>query len=116
VGYQTAKGRYANTVAVTLAAAGTVVSATGPLANSVLELGDRSDLRLDLNATVAGTTMTVAVETSPDGNTWSSVASFAPKTATGNTHALFGPVDRFVRLNVTAITGSFTFGCTGEAV
>lgn len=124
MGYTTASGRYARTREVTLAAAGTVITATGVIAGSTVELGDAVSLRLDLTVSaVAGTSpsATVAVQTSKDGSTgWTTVASFTAATDTGTEHKLFGPIDRFVRLNVTAFSGtstpSVTAGVTGEAV
>lgn len=116
MGYETAKGRYALTQAVSLAK-GQVSSATGALAGSVYELADAGVLRLDLNVTAAGTTLTVTVETSKDGSTnWTSVGAFTAMTAVGSQRKVFAGCDRFVRLNVTAITGSFTYDCTGEGV
>jgi hypothetical protein len=119
MGYTTGSGRYADTVVVTLASG--TVSATG--AQTGVELGDRSALRLDLTitGTPAGTnpTLDVAVQTSPDNVTWTAVASFAQQTAAGTTHKLFGPLDRWVRVSETiGGTGgpSFVRTITGEAV
>lgn len=115
--YTTANGRYANTVAVSFGAA----TLTATAASNVIELGDRNSLRLDLVITAAsGTTPTldIAVQSSPDGTTWTTVASFAQQTTTATVHKLFGPIDRFVRCNnvVAGTTPSFTFQITGEAV
>lgn len=78
-------------------------------------------LRLTLNvAAVSGTTpsMTVNVQTSQDGATWNTIASFNAVTGTGTSRKVFNGLDRYVRAT-TAISGttpSFTFGVTGEAV
>jgi len=111
-------GRYANTVPVTLATG--TVSATG--AQTSIELGDRNHLRLDLVITAqtgSSPTLDVAVQTSPDNSTWTTVASFAQQTGAATVHKLFGPIDRFVRVSETiggTSSPSFTRTITGEAV
>lgn len=118
MGYNTANGRYANTLAVSFGSA----TLTATAASNVIELGDRNSLRLDLVISAAsGTspTLDIAVQTSPDGTTWTTVASFSQQTTTTTgVHKLFGPIDRFVRCNnvLGGTTPSFTFQITGEAV
>lgn len=117
MGYNTANGRYANTLAVSFGAA----TLTATAASNVIELGDRNSMRLDLVVSAAsGTspTLDIAVQTSPDGTTWTTVASFAQQTAAATVHKLFAPLDRFVRCNnvVGGTSPSFTFQITGEAV
>ncbi len=124
MGYTTAGNRYAGTEDVTLASAGTVTTATGVIADSTKELGDKGTLRLNLAVTaVAGTSpsMTLTLETSPDGSTgWVSVAAFTAATAVSSQRKVFTGLDRFVRLNVTAFSGSatpsVTHGVSGEAL
>lgn len=117
--YHTANGRYANTLPIILAQAVTLTTTT---AGTAIELGDRNSLRLNLVITAAsGTTPTldVAVQSSPDNVTWTAVASFAQQTTTTTgVHTLFGPIDRFVRINSTlgGTTPSFSFSVSGEAV
>ena len=118
MGYTTANGRYANTIPVTL-----VTGAIGATASSSsIELGDRNSLRLDLVISAAsGTnpTLDVAVQSSPDNSTWTTVASFTQQTGAATVHKVFGPIDRFVRVNETiGGTGSpsFTRTISGEAV
>lgn len=116
--YTTAKGRSADTLALSLHdSAARTATGTG----SSYELGDRGVLRLLLDVTAAsGTspTLDVAVETSYDGSTWRSVAAFAQKTAAGTERKSFSGCDRFVRITYTigGTTPSFTFSVSGEAV
>jgi hypothetical protein len=109
MGYQMGNGRYARTNAVTLASAVTV-TATGALAGSTVELGDLAVLRLNLTAASIGGTspsITVTVETSADGSTgWTSVGAFTAVTANGTQRKVLAGLDRFVRLNATAVTGA----------
>lgn len=74
--------------------------------------------RLTLAVTAAsGTTpsMTVTVETSGDGTTWSSVGSFAAKTTTSTERKTFSGLDNFVRCSwaITGTTPSFTATVSG---
>lgn len=119
MGYHDSNGRYVNTRGLTLVSG--TISATA--ASTGVELGDRSAIRLDLVITgsPAGTnpTLDVAVQTSPDNSTWTTVASFAQQTAAGSTHKVFGPLDRWVRVSETiGGTGgpSFVRTISGEAV
>ena len=122
MGYEMKRnGRWARTRDVTLVS-GAVTTATGAVANSSYELGDQNTLRLTLNATaVSGTTpsVTVTVETSADGSTnWQTVASFAAVTAVSSQRKVFTGLDRFVRLNATAVSGttpSVTYTVSGES-
>jgi len=118
MGYTTGNGRYANTIPVNLVT-GTLSATTS---SASIELGDRNHLRLDLvisAATGTSPTLDVAVQSSPDNSTWTTVASFAQQTGAATVHKLFGPIDRFVRVTETiGGTGSptFTRTITGEAV
>lgn len=122
MGYEMANRRYAKTRAVTVAAAGTVTTATGAVTGTTVELGDQAQARLTLAVTaVSGTTpsVTLTLETSPDSTTWTAVASFAAATAVSTQYRVFTGIDRFVRLNATAVSGttpSVTYSVTGETV
>lgn len=90
--------------------------------SDVIDLGNRSTLRLDLAVTaVSGTdpTLDVTLEHSKDGTTWVTLGTFAQKTAISAEHKVFGPVDRYVRaifdIGGTA-TPTFTKTLTGFAV
>lgn len=92
-------------------------STTGPAVPS----SNYTTLRLTLAVSaVGGTTpsMTVNVQTSDDGATWNTLASFPAVTAAGSTRRTFAGVDRYVRATttITGTTPSFTFGLTGEAL
>lgn len=115
--YTTGNGRFANVIPITLVT-GTIAATAS---STGVELGDRNHLRLDIVISAAsGTTPTldVAVQTSPDNATWTTVASFAQQTTTATVHKLFGPIDRFVRVTetITGTTPSFTRTISGEAV
>lgn len=102
----------------------TVVSSAARTANGTggtIVAGDRDTLRLALAVTAAsgGTpSLTVTVEHSGDGTTWSTHSSFTAVTTTGTTRKVFGGVDRYVRATwtITGTTPSFTFSVTGELV
>lgn len=124
MGYQMAQGnRYARTRDVAFnAGASFTTTATGAVAGSTYEIGDQSTLRLTLAASaVSGTTpsVTITVETSADGSTgWTSVGAFAAQTAVGSQRKIFTGLDRFVRLNATAVSGttpSVTYTVSGES-
>lgn len=95
---------------------------TGAGNTSSIEVGSRHTLRLALSVTAAsGTTpsLTVNVQTSPDNSSWYVVGSFAAKTAVGSESKAFSGLDRYVRLQWAAPSGttpSFTFNATGELV
>lgn len=118
MGYQMASGQYANTRDVEVQAS---VTRTATANGAAVEVGDRGTLRLLLDVTArSGTSpsMTVAIETSYDGTTWRSVASFAAATAVGTERKSFTGIDRYVRA-VATISGtspSFTYSVSGEAV
>lgn len=103
-----------------LFAAQSAVTGSGNTASH--EVGGRSTARLTLNVTAAtGTTpsLTVNVQTSNDGTTWTTVASFPSATAAGSSAKVFGPLDRFVRAQWAAPTGttpSFNFNISGDIV
>lgn len=117
MGYSTTSGRWANTLAVTLAAsAARTANGTG----SAIEAGDKAVVRLLLDVTArTGTTPTldVTIQTSYDGITWRSAGTFTQATATGQQRGSFS-LDRFVRASWTVggTTPNFTFSITGEAV
>lgn len=123
--YQMARGnRTAATLDQVFNAGGAafVTTATGVVANSVLEIGDQSTLRLNAVATaVTGTTpsVTLTLETSADGSTgWTAVSTFPAITAAGTVRKIFTGLDRFVRLNATTVSGttpSATYTVSGES-
>lgn len=100
--------------AYTQVATALVVSANGPIAdanrspNVPTEQGNEANVYLAVTA--AGTTITPVIEISPDnGTTWFAHTTMAAITATGNFVAkLSGNIGRLMRINMTAITGSFT--------
>lgn len=116
--YTMGDGRSADLLDATVVPRGTVLTATTTF---VKELGDRGTARLDLVTTaVSGTspTLDVAISTSPDGVTYTAVASFAQVTAAGSLHKVFSGLDRFVRAVCTlggSAGPSVTFGLDGEA-
>ena len=118
MGYNTAKGRFADTVDVTLhASAARTASDNG----SSVELGDRGTLRLDLVVSAASGTLPslqVDIQTSKDGTTWRAIGGFTALAAAGSQRASFPGCDRFVRASYTlsGTTPSFTFSVSGEAV
>lgn len=108
---------------VTLVPAGTVVTAAGT--SVVLSPINKTEARLTLAVTAAsGTTpsLTVNIQTSADNgatDTWRTVASFAAKTGVASERKDFPGIDRYVRAQWAAPTGttpSFTIGLTGEIV
>lgn len=110
MGYQMANGRFARTKNLTLVDT-VAVTATGAVSGSAVELGDKSTLRLTLNVTaVAGTSpsATFTIETSQDNSTWSTVASFSAATSVSTQRKVFTGLDKFVRVNVSAFSGSAT--------
>lgn len=83
------------------------------------------DLLLTVTAIDAGQTLSVFVETGPDGTLWSEVipkaddgnaAKFAAVSAPGSQLVVFPECDRFVRVRWTLSGGSATFGVTGNSV
>ena len=87
---------------------------------SPVVMGDRDVLRLTLSVTAAsGTTpsLTVTIQHSADGVTWTNHSSFAAATAVTSERKVFGGIDRFARASwtVTGTTPSFTFSVSGEA-
>ena len=84
-------------------------------------VGAHDTARLDLDITAkSGTTpsLTVAIQSSPDGSTWTTVASFSAASTVSTQHKVFSGLDQWVRASTT-ISGtspSFTFGVTGTAV
>lgn len=75
-------------------------------------------LTLEVTALSGGTTptLTVSVQTSPSGSSWSTVASFTAKTAVGYERLVFGPLERYARVTWTLSAGaSATFSVTGQS-
>lgn len=124
MGYTTRNGRFANTLACAILAAAAPDAAnthTASFDSAALELGDRGTVRLTLAVKAAsGTlpTLDVALQTSPDGTTWSTVASFTQATGVTSQYQVVGGIDRFVRAHCTigGTNPSFTFSLDGEAV
>lgn len=87
-----------------------------------IEVGDRHTLRLILAVTAAsGTTpsLTVNVQTSPDNSAWYTVGSFAAKTAVSSESKAFSGLDKYVRLQWGAPSGTtpnFSFTVSGELI
>lgn len=80
-----------------------------------------STLRLTLAVTTATGTapsLTVTVQTSHDGTTWTNVAAFTAATAAGSQRKVFAGLDRLARASwaISGTTPSFTFAVTGEAI
>lgn len=95
------------------------VAATGAFGAAV-ELAGASTLRLDLVTSVPATTATVTVETSFDNgvtDAWRTVAAFPAQTAAGTVRKVLAGIDRWVRVNLTALTaGPTSVSVSGEAV
>lgn len=103
---------------VTLVGSG-VRTATGN--GGAVVMGEHSTLRLTLDVTAAsGTTpsLTVNVQHSADGSTWTTHSSFAAKTAAGTERKVFAGLDRYARASwtISGTSPSFTFSVAGEAV
>lgn len=88
---------------------------------AVTECDRFATLRMKLDVTKAtGTnpTLDVTLEHSPDGSTWSTLGTFAQKTAVSSEQKVFGPCHRYVRVR-HAITGTgplFRYTVAGEGV
>lgn len=104
---------------------GGVQSASGQ--GSAVEIGPDTtlDLILTVTALTAGQTLSVFVETGPDGTLWTEVvpktddgnpAKFAVVSATGSQFVVFPECDRFVRVRWVLSGGSATFGVSGSSV
>jgi len=84
-------------------------------------MGEAATLRVDLVVTaVTGTTpvLTVVLEHSPDGQSWSTHSSFTAITAAGTQRKVAAGLDRFIRCSwsLTGTTPSATFRVAGELV
>lgn len=87
---------------------------TGP----TVAAGDNDTLRLVLDVTAVsgvGPSVTVTLEHSGDGTTWTTHSSFAAVTAVSATRKVFGGIDRYVRAT-WVIAASVTFSVAGELV
>lgn len=109
---------YGDPITLALSAARTTSGNAGAVPS-----GPYGTLRLTLDITaVSGTTpsMTVTIETSPDGTTnWTTIGTpFAAQTGVANIRKVVTGADRFVRASytITGTTPSFTFSVTGVAL
>lgn len=103
----------ADRLAITLHAFGAETTAgTGPSR----DIGSRrSAAELSLRAAAVTGTLTVSIETSPDGNTWRSVGAFDAITApSGTQKRAFDRLDQYVRASWPSGT-SATFSVDGDA-
>lgn len=78
-------------------------------------------VRAFLDVTAASGTapsMTLTLETSHDGTTWSAVASFAAKTAVSSERKVFVGLNKHIRWawTISGTTPSFTFSCAADLV
>jgi hypothetical protein len=99
----------------------TKTAITATETSEILDLGNRSTLRLDLNVSAVGgspKTLDVTIEHSKDGTTFTTLGTFAQKTAISAEHKVFGGADRYVRavFTVAGTNPSFTKTLTGFAV
>jgi hypothetical protein len=100
--------------AVTQIATALVIAGTGPVADAGhspnIPTEEANEGELYVACTAAPTTITFQVEISPDnGTTWFAHTALAAITATGNVlQKLTGNLGKLLRVNVTAVTGSFT--------
>ena len=83
-----------------------------------VELRRSAQLLLVVAAVSAGASLTVTVQTSPDGTTWSNVDSFQAVTAASRLRRWFGDFERYVRVSwvITGTLPSVTFSVAGKAV
>lgn len=116
MGYFNSGGRWVNTEPVNFAE--TAVTTAGNTA--AIDSGDTTEARLTLTVTAAtGTSpsLTVNVQTSPDSTIWTTLGSFTAATAAGSEEKVFTGLDRYVRGQWAAPTGttpSFDFTLTGD--
>lgn len=87
----------------------------------VQAVGSASTLRVDLAVTAAsGTTpaLTVTLEHSPDGLSWTTHSTFTAMTTAGTQRKVTSGLDRFIRCSwaITGTTPSLTFAIAGELV
>ena len=99
----------------------TITAITATETSDIIDLGDRSTLRLDLDVSArSGTTPTldVTIQHSADGVTFATLGTFTQKTAVSAEHKVFGGCDRYVRalFTVGGTTPSFTKTLKGFAV
>lgn len=121
MGYVKADGGWVGTDSLgALGAAQAAVTGAGN--TNAVDVGKRTTARLTLSVTAAsGTTpsLTVNIQTSRDGSTWVTSGSFAAKTGVASEAKVFGPLDRYVRAQWAAPTGttpSFDFAISGDLV
>lgn len=112
-------GVYVENVPVVLQA---LVTQTATSTSATYDLGSYGTLRADLHVSAAsGTTpsMTVQLNTSPDGINWTALGSaFTAATAATDQHKVFAGCDRYLQAvaTITGTTPSFTWSLTGSAV
>lgn len=92
-------------------------SGSGP----ALAVGSAATLRVDLAVTaVSGATpsLTVTLEHSPDGTSWTTHSTFNAATAAGVQRKVASGLDRYIRCSWTTsgTTPNFTFSIAGELV
>lgn len=119
--YTTGQTKRRTRAAAASLATAKAITATGVVAGSTREPGDAVQARLTLNVTaLAADTIAVTVETChTSGGTFTSIGAFDTLSAVGTNYKLFSGVDRFIRLNVTTLTGTTktaTFSVSGEFV
>lgn len=116
-----ANGRAPLAVSLHASGAETVSSAAtsvdlwaAPTGTTTLLPRSHLELYLDVSA-YAGTSFSVAIETSRDGVIWSPLATVTAS-AVGSTRKVIGGAQRYVRARWTFAGTSVTFALTGEAV
>ena len=86
-----------------------VVSASGPMTAAAVPMDVMQEAEVCIAVTVPGTTVTPVIESSPDGVNWFAHTTLTAIVAPGNVMAkLTGNLGRYLRINWTAVTGSFT--------
>jgi len=85
-------------------------------AGSAVDLDEATTSRLWLEATVGVGTLTVTIEHSHNGTTWSTLGTFAVATGPGAEQKSFPSSRQFIRAKWTSTGGPFTFSVTGISV
>lgn len=115
-GYAVADETFVSTT--TLALPAQSVTATGN-DGAPADLGTGRIARMNFTlASYAGiTNITVNLDTSPDGVTWTNVGNTGALTANGTTRKVFSGLDRYVRFSWTVTgAGSVTVSATGDVL